>query len=43
LVSDFRGRARELVPKVRAMKLRRVAYHEAAHAILAAHLGLVVD
>lgn len=25
------------------MKLRRVAYHEAAHAIVAAHLGLVVD
>jgi hypothetical protein len=25
------------------MKLRRVAHHEAAHAIVAAHLGLVVD
>jgi hypothetical protein len=42
-VADFRRRARELAPKVRAMKLRRVAYHEAAHAIVAAHLGLVVD
>jgi hypothetical protein len=43
LVSDFRRHARELAPKVRAMKLRRVAYHEAAHAIMAAHFGLVVD
>lgn len=42
-VSDFRRRARELAPRVRAMKLRRVAHHEAAHAIVAAHLGLVVD
>jgi hypothetical protein len=25
------------------MKLRRVAYHEAAHAIVAAHFGLLVD
>jgi hypothetical protein len=43
VVADFRRRARELAPKVRAMKLRRVAYHEAAHAIVAAHLGLVVE
>src|SRR2546430_16871894 len=43
LSATFRRRARELAPKVRAMKLRRVAYHEAAHAIVAAHLGLVVD
>jgi hypothetical protein len=42
-VADYRRRARELAPKVRAIKLRRVAYHEAAHAIVAAHLGLVVD
>jgi hypothetical protein len=42
-VSDFRRRARELAPKLRAMKLRRTAYHEAGHAIVAAHLGLVVD
>lgn len=42
-MSDFRRRARELAPKVRAMKLRRVAHHEAAHAIVAAHLGLVVE
>ncbi len=42
-VSDFRRRARELAPRVRALKLRRVAYHEAAHAIVAAHLGLVVE
>jgi len=43
LVSDYRRRARELAPKVRAMKLKRVAHHEAAHAIVAAHLGLLVD
>jgi hypothetical protein len=43
VVAEFRRRARELAPKVRAMKLRRVAYHEAAHAIVAAHFGLVVD
>lgn len=42
-MKDFRRRARELAPKVRALKLRRLAYHEAAHAIVAAHLGLVVD
>jgi hypothetical protein len=43
VMADFRRRARELAPKVRTMKLRRVAYHEAAHAIVAAHFGLVVD
>ena len=42
-MADFRRRARELAPVVRAIKLRRVAYHEAGHAIVAAHLGLVVD
>jgi len=42
-VSDFRQRARELAPKFRAFKLRRVAYHEAGHAIVAAHLGLMVE
>lgn len=42
-MSEFRARARELAPKLLAMKLRRTAYHEAGHAIVAAHLGLVVD
>ena len=43
VVSDFRRRARELAPKVRILKLKRVALHEAAHAVVAAHLGLMVD
>jgi hypothetical protein len=43
VVSEFRRRARELAPRVRALKLRRVAHHEAGHAIVAAHLGLLVD
>ena len=42
-MADFRRRARELAPRVRAIKLRRVAHHEAGHAIVAAHLGLLVD
>lgn len=42
-MAEYRRRARELAPRVRAFKLRRVAHHEAAHAIVAAHLGLVVD
>lgn len=42
-MADFRRRARELAPRVRALKVRRTAYHEAGHAIVAAHLGLVVE
>lgn len=39
----WRRQARERAPRLRERRSRVVAYHEAGHAIVAAHLGLMPD